>query len=166
VKLWFRANSVPRRDCCRQLCPFQAPQLSGVAEVAFMKHLATASLSIGTILPLFCQCHEVQLDPCLHPHLDHGYAVTSHSSQGQTADRVLIHVDTELAAKVSRRPSKISAFIRAVSFRKCNTVVKLCESHLANRHRTRRHSEDQMPADAEQSRSCFAIRVWPEPGDS
>src|SRR6202042_451740 len=31
--------------------------------------------------------------------LDHGYAVTSHSSQGQTADRVLIQVDTELGAK-------------------------------------------------------------------
>jgi ATP-dependent exoDNAse (exonuclease V) alpha subunit len=30
-----------------------------------------------------------------HPHLDHGYAVTSHSSQGQTAERVLIHVDTD-----------------------------------------------------------------------
>jgi ATP-dependent exoDNAse (exonuclease V) alpha subunit len=30
---------------------------------------------------------ELQLDPRLHPHLDHGYAVTSHSSQGQTADR-------------------------------------------------------------------------------
>ncbi|SEB44382.1 MobF family relaxase [Terriglobus roseus] len=29
-----------------------------------------------------------------HPHLDYGYAVTSHSSQGQTADRVLIHVDS------------------------------------------------------------------------
>ena len=42
---------------------------------------------------------EVQLDPAKHPHLDHGYAVTSHSSQGQTADRVLIHVDTELGAK-------------------------------------------------------------------
>ncbi len=41
----------------------------------------------------------VNLDPATHPHLDHGYAVTSHSSQGQTADRVLIHVDTELAAK-------------------------------------------------------------------
>lgn len=27
------------------------------------------------------------------PHLDYGYAVTSHSSQGQTADRVLVHVD-------------------------------------------------------------------------
>jgi ATP-dependent exoDNAse (exonuclease V) alpha subunit len=28
-------------------------------------------------------------------HLDHGYAVTSHSSQGATADRVLVHVDSE-----------------------------------------------------------------------
>ena len=28
-----------------------------------------------------------------------GSAVTSHSSQGQTADRVLTHVDTELGAK-------------------------------------------------------------------
>jgi conjugative relaxase-like TrwC/TraI family protein len=42
---------------------------------------------------------DVQLDPREHPHLDHGYAVTSHSSQGQTAERVLIHVDTELSAK-------------------------------------------------------------------
>jgi ATP-dependent exoDNAse (exonuclease V) alpha subunit len=29
-----------------------------------------------------------------HLHLDHAYAVTSHSSQGQTADRVLVHIDT------------------------------------------------------------------------
>jgi conjugative relaxase-like TrwC/TraI family protein len=35
-----------------------------------------------------------------HPHLDHGYAVTSHSSQGQTAERVLIHVDTELGEQL------------------------------------------------------------------
>jgi ATP-dependent exoDNAse (exonuclease V) alpha subunit len=41
----------------------------------------------------------VELDPTEHPHLDHGYAMTSYSSQGQTADRVLIHVDTELGAK-------------------------------------------------------------------
>ena len=40
-----------------------------------------------------------------NPHLDYGYAVTSHSSQGQTADRVLIHVDTERAGEklVNRR---------------------------------------------------------------
>jgi ATP-dependent exoDNAse (exonuclease V) alpha subunit len=41
----------------------------------------------------------VEIDPRQHPHLDHGYAVTSHSSQGQTAERVLINVDTELAAR-------------------------------------------------------------------
>jgi conjugative relaxase-like TrwC/TraI family protein len=37
----------------------------------------------------------VQFNIHEHPHLDYGYAVTSHSSQGQTADRALIHVDTE-----------------------------------------------------------------------
>jgi conjugative relaxase-like TrwC/TraI family protein len=38
-------------------------------------------------------------------HIDHGYAVTSHSSQGQTADRVLVHVDTERASEklINRR---------------------------------------------------------------
>jgi conjugative relaxase-like TrwC/TraI family protein len=38
-------------------------------------------------------------------HLDYGYAVTSHSSQGQTADRVLAHIDTDRAgeALVNRR---------------------------------------------------------------
>lgn len=35
-----------------------------------------------------------------HPHLDYGYALTSHSSQGQTADRVLVHVDTELGEQL------------------------------------------------------------------
>jgi ATP-dependent exoDNAse (exonuclease V) alpha subunit len=35
----------------------------------------------------------------------YGYAVTSHSSQGQTADRVLVHIDTEQAGEklVNRR---------------------------------------------------------------
>jgi ATP-dependent exoDNAse (exonuclease V) alpha subunit len=38
---------------------------------------------------------EVRFNIRDHPHLDYGYAVTSHSSQGQTAERVLIHVDTD-----------------------------------------------------------------------
>src|SRR5580704_2712441 len=41
----------------------------------------------------------VDFDSQRFPHLDHGYAVTSYSSQGQTAERVLIHVDTELGTK-------------------------------------------------------------------
>jgi hypothetical protein len=35
----------------------------------------------------------------LHRIRQGGYAVTSHSSHGQTANRVLIHADTELGAK-------------------------------------------------------------------
>jgi conjugative relaxase-like TrwC/TraI family protein len=40
-----------------------------------------------------------------NPHLDYGYAVTSHSSQGQTTDRVLVHVNTEQAGEklINRR---------------------------------------------------------------
>ncbi len=41
----------------------------------------------------------VELATHKRPHLDYGYAMTSHSSQGQTADRVFIHADTELGAK-------------------------------------------------------------------
>jgi conjugative relaxase-like TrwC/TraI family protein len=40
---------------------------------------------------------EVEFNARQNPHLDYGYAVTSHSSQGQTADRVLIHVDSSQA---------------------------------------------------------------------
>jgi ATP-dependent exoDNAse (exonuclease V) alpha subunit len=40
---------------------------------------------------------EVEFNARQHPHLDFGYAVTSHSSQGQTAERVLIHVDSAQA---------------------------------------------------------------------
>jgi conjugative relaxase-like TrwC/TraI family protein len=41
----------------------------------------------------------VEFNPQQHPHVDHGYAVTSYSSQGQTSERVLVNVDTQLAAK-------------------------------------------------------------------
>ena len=36
----------------------------------------------------------VSFDPTSMRHYDHGYAVTSHSSQGLTADRVLVNIDT------------------------------------------------------------------------
>jgi len=38
----------------------------------------------------------VLFDPHEMPHFDHGYAVTSYSSQGLTADRVLVNVDTQV----------------------------------------------------------------------
>jgi len=36
----------------------------------------------------------IEFDPAAHQHFDHGYAVTSHSAQGLTAERVLINADT------------------------------------------------------------------------
>jgi conjugative relaxase-like TrwC/TraI family protein len=39
---------------------------------------------------------QIEFNPNAHPHLDHGYAVTSHSSQGLTAERVLVHADTSV----------------------------------------------------------------------
>ncbi len=39
---------------------------------------------------------QITFDASEHRHFDHGYAVTSHSSQGLTAERVLVHGDTSV----------------------------------------------------------------------
>ncbi|HUK48156.1 MAG TPA: MobF family relaxase [Terriglobales bacterium] len=65
----------------------------------------------GGRLSLNMDCgRSLQIDPNKHPHLDYGYAMTSHSSQGQTANRVLVHIDTDLAAKdmLNRRMAYVS----------------------------------------------------------
>jgi ATP-dependent exoDNAse (exonuclease V) alpha subunit len=35
----------------------------------------------------------LQFNAAEHPHFDHGYGVTNHSSQGLTADRVLVNIE-------------------------------------------------------------------------
>ena len=59
---------------------------------------------------------DVQFNIREHPHLDYGYAVTSHSSQGVTADRVLVHVDTEQAHEqlINSRLAYVVGIARAV----------------------------------------------------
>jgi ATP-dependent exoDNAse (exonuclease V) alpha subunit len=37
---------------------------------------------------------QIHFNPIEHRHFDHGYAVTSHSAQGLTAERVLVNADT------------------------------------------------------------------------
>src|SRR5579864_7979546 len=39
---------------------------------------------------------QIEFNVSEHRHFDHGYAVTSHSSQGLTAERVLVHADTSV----------------------------------------------------------------------
>ena len=72
------------------------------------RDLQIANRELGTIRQIrregFIQVtldggRDVELRVRSEAHLDHGYAVTSYSSQGQTAERVLVHVDSELSAK-------------------------------------------------------------------
>jgi conjugative relaxase-like TrwC/TraI family protein len=45
-----------------------------------------------------------------HPHIDHGYAATSHRSQSQTVERVFVHIDTEHTHQelINRRPGYVA----------------------------------------------------------
>jgi hypothetical protein len=81
----------------------------------------------------------MSFDPQRHPHLDHGYAVTSYSSQGQTADRVLINVDTELGAKDLLNNRMAMCQFRAASGtrRYLRTTVKSCRRLWGMMFRTR-----------------------------
>jgi hypothetical protein len=44
--------------------------------------------------------HSITFDPQSMRNFEHGYAVTSHSSQGLTSDRVLVNMDTEAASQL------------------------------------------------------------------
>ena len=96
------------RHCSTARAPLTNSLRSSVQFTAPANDLKVANRELGTIQRIgqdgqlrlkMDDGHSVQLDPNRQLHLDYGYAVTSHSSQGQTADRVLIHVDTELGAK-------------------------------------------------------------------
>ena len=66
------------------------------------KTVTVANRTLGTITAIDVAHLAVETDAgkTVHlstfgrQHLDHGYAVTSHSSQGETTNRVLVHVDT------------------------------------------------------------------------
>ena len=48
----------------------------------------------GRVVASLGDNRQIEFSTREHPHFDHGYAVTSHSSQGLTAERVLVHADT------------------------------------------------------------------------
>ena len=62
---------------------------------------------------------EVQFNIREHPHVDYGYAVTSHSSQGATADRVLVHVEpSRLTTRLSIHGWRMSPSREAATMRR------------------------------------------------
>ena len=72
---------------------FTAPDKSlGVAnrDLAVIESIAPD----GRISARLDSNRQVEFDAQEHRHFDHGYAVTSHSSQGLTAERVLVNADT------------------------------------------------------------------------
>ena len=50
----------------------------------------------GRVIAGLSDNRQIEFNAREHPHFDHGYAVTSHSSQGLTAERVLVHADTNV----------------------------------------------------------------------
>jgi ATP-dependent exoDNAse (exonuclease V) alpha subunit len=72
---------------------FTAPDKSlGVAnrDLAIVESISPA----GHISARLDNGRQIEFDAQAHRHFDHGYAVTSHSAQGLTAERVLINADT------------------------------------------------------------------------
>lgn len=59
-------------------------------------------------------------------HFDHGYAITSHSSQGLTADRVLVNVDTAV------HPDLINSRFTYVSVSRASLDVSIYTNHAAS----------------------------------
>jgi conjugative relaxase-like TrwC/TraI family protein len=75
-----------------------------------------------------------------HPHFDHGYAVTSHSSQGLTADRVLIHIDT------TANPQLINSRFAYVSVSRASLSVEIFTDDSAGLGQKLAHDVDKTSA--------------------
>jgi ATP-dependent exoDNAse (exonuclease V) alpha subunit len=68
----------------------------------------------------------VTFDSRLMRHFDHGYAVTSHSSQGLTSERVLVNMDTNV------HPELISSRFAYVSISRASHDARIFTNDAAN----------------------------------
>lgn len=76
---------------------FTAPDKSlGVAnrDLAAIESISPEGCGNARMMARLDTGREITFDPGEHRHFDHGYAVTSHSAQGLTAERVLVNADT------------------------------------------------------------------------
>jgi conjugative relaxase-like TrwC/TraI family protein len=69
---------------------------------------------------------DISFDPREMRHFDHGYAVTSHSSQGLTAERVLINMDTKV------HPELINGRFAYVSVSRASQDARIFTNDAAN----------------------------------
>ncbi len=134
------------------------------------RELNVANRELGTVSQIDNQGHIVikmdsgklvEFDISEHPHLDYGYTMTSHSSQGQTTDRVLIHADTEQGELLINTRMAYVAVSRARYDAQIYTDNKeeLAE-HLSREHShstaidaSQEHSQQQDPSTENQAES-------------
>jgi conjugative relaxase-like TrwC/TraI family protein len=86
-------QEIDRQFSVGERIQFTAPDKSlGVAN----RELATIETvhPNGRLSAHLANNRQIEFNPNEHRHFDHGYAVTSHSAQGLTAERVLVHADT------------------------------------------------------------------------
>ena len=98
------------------------------------KPLGIANRDIAVIESISSDCRvsarldnkrNIEFNPADHRHFDHGYAVTTHSAQGLTAERVLIHADTSV------HPDLLNARFAYVSISRASHEVTLFTDDLA-----------------------------------
>jgi hypothetical protein len=103
---------------------FTAPDKSlGVAN----RDLATieATLPDGRVFARLDNNRQIEFNATEHRHFDHGYAVTSHSAQGLTAERVLVHADTSV------HPDLLNARFAYVSISRASHEARLFTDDIA-----------------------------------
>jgi conjugative relaxase-like TrwC/TraI family protein len=103
---------------------FTAPDKSlGIAN----RDLATIEsiLPDGRLAARLDDRRQIEFKAGEHRHFDHGYAVTSHSSQGLTAERVLVHADTSV------HPDLLNSRFGYVSISRASQEATLFTDNLA-----------------------------------
>jgi ATP-dependent exoDNAse (exonuclease V) alpha subunit len=98
------------------------------------KSLGVANRDLAVIESILPDCRvsarlddnrRIEFNPTDHRHFDHGYAVTSHSAQGLTADRVLVHADSTV------HPDLLNSRFAYVSISRASRDVTLFTDDMA-----------------------------------
>src|SRR5208283_5832043 len=76
-------------------------------------------------------------------HIDHGYASTSHSSQGATVDRIVVNIDTLRSAELVNRKQFYVSISRARDGVTIYTDDREALLHAVNRDREKSVALDQ-----------------------
>jgi hypothetical protein len=74
----------------------------GIANGQFAT-IAALDPPTGDATLTLCRGRQVKVNLKSFPHFDPGYAVTSHASQGATADRVIVSIDTTRSRELVNR---------------------------------------------------------------